>query len=291
MAGLDTGPAGSSGTTGGGPGDARVEAGRTIDSVKEQAGELAGRAADKGKSILSRQKESAASQLDSVAHALHGTARRLEDDHQDQAGRFVGFAADRIESLGTRLRTQELDTLVQDAQGLARRSPGAFFAGTVVAGFLLSRFLKASADHRGSGHRPDRPPDLGPSDEAYAAPEVGGRQERDLRSGVLGSAGDFPDEPGRTRSAPVGTSTVGTPGTSPMGAAGSMSTGRPTGSSTGSTGAAGLGSTGPTGASTLTSTGPTGAGTKTANPNGTSGAPGPRGGAGSGSTTGGNHGR
>jgi len=210
MAGLDTGLSGSSGTAGAGPGDAGADAGRTIDSAREQARDLAERAADKGKSILARQKETAASQLDSVAHALHGTARQLEHEQQDQAGRFVGYAAERIESLGTRLRTQDLDTLLHDAQGLARRSPGAFFAGTVVAGFLLSRFLRASADPRGPRSIPDRPPDFIDRDEAaYTAPGMGDGPGRDLRSGVAGGTGDLPDPLGARGGSGSGATTGG----------------------------------------------------------------------------------
>lgn len=136
------------GATPGTPGEGLRDAAReTIDTVKQEASGLAGRATEQGRSLLSRQKDAAAEHLDAVARALHGSARGLERE-EPAAGRYVGYAADRLQSMGRQLRDRDLDALLDDVQDLGRRAPGAFFAGTVVAGFLMARFLKSSADHR-----------------------------------------------------------------------------------------------------------------------------------------------
>ena len=119
----------------------------TVDEIKQQAGSVASEAKEKGKSAIERQKDSAAGDLDAAADALRSGADRLQQDHP-QAGRFVEYAAERLEKFGQQMRTKDLDTMLDDAMQMARRSPAAFFAGSVAAGFLLSRFVKSSAEAR-----------------------------------------------------------------------------------------------------------------------------------------------
>jgi hypothetical protein len=121
---------------------------RTVDEAKQYAGKMAGRAKEQGRSMFGRQKDSAAQQLDSVVHAFRNTAGQLEGEGQSQTGRYVNMTADRLESFGRQLREKDMDSLVHDAENLSRRAPGAFFAGSLIAGFLFARFLKSSAQHR-----------------------------------------------------------------------------------------------------------------------------------------------
>ena len=50
-----------------------------------------------------------------------------------------------VGNLATRLREGSIDELVDDTRALARRNPGLFIAGGLVAGFVLARFVKASS--------------------------------------------------------------------------------------------------------------------------------------------------
>lgn len=197
------GPAGSTGRSGGGADDLRGTARETIDSVKHEASDMAARAAEQGKSLLGRQKDTAAGHLDSVANALHGTARQLEAEHKAPLGRYVDYAARQLESAGRQLRDKDVDRLIGDARDLGRRAPGALFAGSVVAGFLLSRFLKSSAerhaqetpDARWRGGRDADPYDDGRSRDRGTGTGTGRTSAMaggDLRSG----AGTFQDSPG-----------------------------------------------------------------------------------------------
>lgn len=121
-------------------------------TARNYAGDVASRAKDKSRSMFEQQKESALGQVGSVAQAIRSTASNLQGEGQDQTARYVQMIADQLESIGGRLRDKDLDTLVQDAQNLARRSPGTFIAGSVVAGFLLARFFKSSSE-RQAGYR------------------------------------------------------------------------------------------------------------------------------------------
>lgn len=122
--------------------------GRIAGEARQYAGDMANRAKDKGRSLFEQQKESAVGQLGGVAHALRSTADQMQGDGQPQVARYIGMAADQLETLGDRLRNKDLDTLINDTQNLARRSPGAFLAGTVAVGFLLARFMKSSSERR-----------------------------------------------------------------------------------------------------------------------------------------------
>ncbi|WP_420475449.1 hypothetical protein [Noviherbaspirillum sp. ST9] len=117
-------------------------------TAKSYAGDMASRAKDKGRTMFEQQKESALGQVGSVAQAIRSTATNLQGEGQDQTARYVQMIADQLENIGGRLRDKDLDTLFQDAQNLARRSPGTFIAGSVVAGFLLARFFKSSSDRQ-----------------------------------------------------------------------------------------------------------------------------------------------
>jgi len=117
-------------------------------SARQYAGDMASRAKEKGRSMFEQQKESALGQVNSVAGAIRNTANNLQGEGQDQTARYVQMIADQLESIGGRFREKDLDTLVRDAESIARRSPGTFLIGSAVAGFLLARFLKSSSQRQ-----------------------------------------------------------------------------------------------------------------------------------------------
>jgi hypothetical protein len=123
---------------------------RITAEAKQYAGDIANRVKESGRSMFEQQKETAVGQVESVAHAIRSTATQLQGEGQDQAGRYITLVADQLQSFSGRLREKDLDTIIDDAQNLVRRAPGTFFVGSVVAGFLLARFLKSSTGGRDS---------------------------------------------------------------------------------------------------------------------------------------------
>lgn len=120
-----------------------------VDDVRQSAAALLDETRRDGKKVLDRQKDAATEEVGAVASALRSAADDLHrQDHR--ASRFVEFAADRLESFGNTVRNKDIDSLIDEAERLGRRSPAAFFAGSVALGFLLSRFLKSSARSRQS---------------------------------------------------------------------------------------------------------------------------------------------
>jgi hypothetical protein len=121
---------------------------RGIDSAKDYAKDVAGRAKEQGRALFDEQKESAAGTVDSAASAFRNTAQQLQGEGQAQTGRYVEMFAAQLQSFGNQLRNKNLDALIRDAEDFGRRSPGTFLAGSMIAGFVMARFLKSSAEHR-----------------------------------------------------------------------------------------------------------------------------------------------
>jgi hypothetical protein len=94
---------------------------------------------------IAEQQQTAASSLGSFAQALRKSAQEMQGDGQ-QAGvaRIAQTAADGLERFSGTLRSKDLDSLLRDAESLARRQPVLFFGAAVAAGFLAVRFLKSS---------------------------------------------------------------------------------------------------------------------------------------------------
>jgi hypothetical protein len=170
-------------------GPAAREAGRagtdalrsTAADMRQQAAGVAEHAKEQGKATLARQKDTAADEVESVAGALHESALRLSESGGDSAvapkiGRYVSYAAQQLEGFGRQLRGKDLDTLIDDAARLGRRSPATLFAGSLAVGFLLSRFLKASsarAPHEYRGAQQDAYGSEGSSTEGIGTERFG----------------------------------------------------------------------------------------------------------------------
>jgi hypothetical protein len=95
------------------------------------------------RSKFSEQQHAAASSLGDFAGALRKSAEEMQGRHQS-AARFAQSAASGLEQLSGALRNRDMESMLRDAEGFARRQPAAFFGAAVLAGFLAARFLKSS---------------------------------------------------------------------------------------------------------------------------------------------------
>ncbi len=116
---------------------------------------------------LEQRKRSAADRVDGIAHALERTGAQFSENEPTLA-ELAQRLAGTVGNLATRLREGSIEDLVEDTRTFARRNPGLFIAGGVVAGFALARFVKASAqrsldapvDAPGGGLSADNAPTL-----------------------------------------------------------------------------------------------------------------------------------
>jgi len=168
---------------------------RARDQAAATAGELVQPMKEKAQQIAEEHKQAGAERLGDVARAIHEAADQLDEELPAQAGAYIHKAAEGIEQVSSAIRDRSIGDLLGTLENFARRQPVAFFGGAVLTGFVLSRFLKSTAESRSSS-------------EMHQA-----RHSPDARSGA--AAGPY--EPGRIGGAMYGVPAGGesSPGVNP----------------------------------------------------------------------------
>jgi len=129
--------------------DERAHTGAQSDAgedLRAKAGDAAGAVLDEARDFAEERKSAAADNVGRLGRAVHGAAEQLGQELPQAAG-FIHSAADRLQSASRTLRERSVEDMVGDFTNFARRQPVAAFAGAVLAGFALSRFLKSSTPH------------------------------------------------------------------------------------------------------------------------------------------------
>jgi hypothetical protein len=93
----------------------------------------------------------AGEQVNATAEALRTTSRQLRDQGQDAPAQATEKVAHHAERLGGYLSESSADRILDDLEDFGRRQPLAVIGLGVAAGFLASRFLKASSRERYQG--------------------------------------------------------------------------------------------------------------------------------------------
>jgi hypothetical protein len=99
----------------------------------------------------------AGEQVSVTAEALRSTSRQLRDQGQDAQAQAAEKAADHAERLGGYLSESSADRILSDVEDFARRQPLAVIGLGIAAGFMASRFLKASSRERYQGRSASAP--------------------------------------------------------------------------------------------------------------------------------------
>ena len=125
-----------------------------VSNVAESAKGLASQAGEKLLSSVEEQKAVGADFISGMAGAIRRAANEFDRD-VPQAAQYMRLAADQIGTVSDAFRRRDLNQLVADVQGFARRQPTAFLGAAVLAGFAVVRFLKtstagANADNQGA---------------------------------------------------------------------------------------------------------------------------------------------
>lgn len=142
-----------------GPGDGH-DLGGTVAAAKDKMGQVASDLAapirDRMQGLADEQKRAGAEQASHVARAIHSAASELERE-SPQAARYVHEAASGLEQMAAQLRDRDVNELIGSVSRFARQQPLAFFGGSVLAGFVLSRFLKSSGGVSAQPQQPQQP--------------------------------------------------------------------------------------------------------------------------------------
>jgi hypothetical protein len=153
---------GSSSQAGQTAGHAKQQGQQLAQQARQRASDLANRGSEQLKGQLANQKHDASQRMVPVQSALRETGQQLRRQGQGSVAGYADQAADQLERFSGYLRETEVDEIVDEVRGFARRRPAVFLGGAAALGFLATRFLKstsqeASSAGYGSGAAPPRP--------------------------------------------------------------------------------------------------------------------------------------
>ena len=114
------------------------------DGAGGMVSNVAGNVKEKASEFAEEQKAAGAERIGHLGEAIHGAADAIGKEIPGAAG-YIHSAAEQLERTSEKLRNSSVDDLLSRVGSFARKQPAAAFAGSVVAGFALSRFLKSSS--------------------------------------------------------------------------------------------------------------------------------------------------
>ena len=123
------------------------------EQVSAKAHELGEEASFQVREQLDRRSTQAGEQVQAMGSALQSGVEQLRSEGKDVPAKVMTQVAERAEDLGAYLQSAQADQMLTDLERFARRRPWVTAGVGVVAGFVASRFLKASADRRYEGAR------------------------------------------------------------------------------------------------------------------------------------------
>jgi ABC-type transporter Mla subunit MlaD len=118
----------------------------TAGAVSAQASELAASVTAELTAVAEDEKNRGAETMQRFAKAIRTAAQELSDSSPQIADRMRA-AATGVDRLSDNIHGKNVGALLSEATEFARSQPAVFFAGAVIAGFALSRFLKSRSDH------------------------------------------------------------------------------------------------------------------------------------------------
>ena len=142
----------TSGRPGGAVAEVKEKGEELVSSTQEQlstkAHELGEDLSFKVREQLDQRSTQAGEQVQALGHALQSGIEQLRSEGKDVPASVMTQAAERAEDLGTYLQSAQADRMLMDLERFARRRPWVTAGIGVFAGFVASRFVKASADRR-----------------------------------------------------------------------------------------------------------------------------------------------
>lgn len=118
-----------------------------LHAITDEAGALLNEAKTQGAEQYEHYRATAADQLDTLQQGARSAASALQGNDSLGLSHYLGEAAECMGKFAEQIRQESAEDLLQRGARLARDNPGLFLAGSVAAGFALSRFLRASSSH------------------------------------------------------------------------------------------------------------------------------------------------
>ena len=171
------------------PARSRGEGG-VLRDAKTAASHVMSEAKDELSSRASSQKDRAVRGLSTVAEALRGTKREL-DDNAPGFGPLAEKAAESVDRLSDYVRTRTVGDIIDNVERFARRESAIFLGGAFALGLIAGRVLRSSPRGRGAygGDYEHFTRPSGPADEDDLHDDEGHRRDHEghaaVRSGHL----------------------------------------------------------------------------------------------------------
>jgi hypothetical protein len=131
-------------------GTVKQEAASAAQTVKQEAQGVVQAVQQRAEGAVEEGKRLGVEQAEGIARAVHRAASELEDTNPQLAS-IVHDAAGTIDRMTRGLRESGPSDMLQGVTDFARRNPLAFFGASVVAGFAIARFARASAPRTYAG--------------------------------------------------------------------------------------------------------------------------------------------
>jgi hypothetical protein len=124
----------------------------TTEQAKEKVQDTAQQAKSQASGRLREQVDQrstqAGEQVATTVSDVRSVAEQLREQGKEQPAKIAEQAAERAEKVGNYLKQSDGDAILRDVEDFGRRQPWAVMFGGLAAGFLASRFLKASSTRR-----------------------------------------------------------------------------------------------------------------------------------------------
>ena len=158
----------------------------SVGEAQDKAQEVAGEAQAKAREAAGKAQEGVRTQIDdrstqvgervsSTAGDLRSVGEELRKQGKETPAKFADRAAEETEKVGSYLKENGPDKMLEDVEDFGRQRPWAVLAGGVAVGVLAARFLKASSrnryQQRNGSRAPTRTPGTSPQPAHRAAVE------------------------------------------------------------------------------------------------------------------------
>jgi hypothetical protein len=134
-----------------------------LQQAKQTTSEVVSQVQQQASSQINRQKETAASELDTVVNAVRRFGETLNNEGDGPIARFAAQygdkAADGLDRVARYVREQDPKRLLNDVQNFGRRQPALMIGGAFLLGFAGARLIKSSMDISGA-QQASPPPSL-----------------------------------------------------------------------------------------------------------------------------------
>ena len=121
---------------------------RAQEEVQEKTAELRVEAGSRLREQIDSRSTEVGRQIQSVGEALNRSSDQLRTKHEDMPAELLDQVARRAEEFGGYLESVNADRMLSDIEDFARRRPWLAASAGLLAGFVASRFLKASSERR-----------------------------------------------------------------------------------------------------------------------------------------------